>query len=414
MWVASSAQEIEERARAGDLPETPGFDAKAELPHTRKNVDLAKDVAAMATDGGVLLYGVAEDEHGNPTKAQPIELVGAPERVSQIVSTSIAEVPFIDLRPVPCADDPSRGYLVVIVPQSARAPHMVTVNGDHRYYGRDAKGNRILTEGDVARLYERRQRWEVDREQVLRDVVDHAPVAPQTGRGYVHAYTRPAAPNQGILERALETINEETVPLVEWFLKIAGSTVLYGEFAPSLERSPYLRRHGGDMWRWATLTPNEIAEVAALSSQEPSDPTDLVTVDLNIDGRGQLFCGRATDTHIGSNERVVIEVVIAGNVESFFAVMGALYEAAGYHGAVDVGLAVTGVKGAYSERGRRGFGGGVPYPVDTYTRTARIAAAELRTAPEISQALLRHFFESTTGIDGYNPWTESDNRQTGS
>jgi len=45
----------------------------------------------------------------------------------------------------------------VIVPQSARAPHMVIVKGDNRYYGRDARGNRVLNEGDVARLYERRQ-----------------------------------------------------------------------------------------------------------------------------------------------------------------------------------------------------------------------------------------------------------------
>jgi len=49
----------------------------------------------------------------------------------------------------------------------------------------------------------------------------------------------------------------------------------------------------------------------------------------------------------------VIEVVIAGNVEAFIAVMGALYVAAGYHGAVDVGAALTGVKGAESERARR-------------------------------------------------------------
>lgn len=77
----------------------------------------------MATDGGVLLYGVAEDDQGNPTVPESIPLRGAPERVSQIVSTSISEVPFIEPpRSYPCADDPSRGYLAVVVPQSARAP----------------------------------------------------------------------------------------------------------------------------------------------------------------------------------------------------------------------------------------------------------------------------------------------------
>jgi hypothetical protein len=49
------------------------------------------------------------------------------------------------------------GYLVVIIPASPRAPHMVTLEGENRYYGRGATGNRILNQGDVARLYQRRE-----------------------------------------------------------------------------------------------------------------------------------------------------------------------------------------------------------------------------------------------------------------
>jgi hypothetical protein len=405
MWVPSSAHEIEDAARSGDLRETSSFDAKADLPQPMKNSEVAKDVAAMATNGGVLLYGVAEDEHGNPSEPQPISLAGAPERVSQIVSTSIAEVPFIDVRAFPCEEDPSKGYLVVIVPQSARAPHMVIVGGDNRYYGRDAKGNRILTEADVARLYERRQRWEVDREQVLRDVIAHPPAPPREGQGYVYAYTRPTVLDQSILEHAQEKTGAPGPggPMVQWLLNVVHSTVLRGRYGPSLEQSPYLYRFGGDMWRWANRTRESITE-------EDFDPGNLVVIDFNIDGRGQMFCGRATDALLGKPEqRYVIEVVIAGSVEAFFAVMGALYEAADYHGSVDVGLALTGVRGAESER-LRGFLHHEPhaYPVDIYTRTARVAAAELRASAKLGHQLLRHFFEATTGIDGYNPWTEPE------
>jgi hypothetical protein len=104
--------------------------------------------------------------------------------------------------------------------------------------------------------------------------------------------------------------------------------------------------------------------------------------------------------------------VIAGNVEAFFAVMGVVYAAAEYHGTVDVGLAITGLKGAESERALRGFPRPVPhtYPIDVYTRTTRIAAAELGDAPALGQRLLRHFFAATTEIEDYNPWTEPDNR----
>jgi hypothetical protein len=90
----------------------------------------------MTTDGGVLLYGVAEDEDKRATIPRPIELAGAAERVDQIVQTSIAEAPYIDVRPYPTEDDATVGYLLVIVPQSVRAPHQVTVNSDLRFYGR--------------------------------------------------------------------------------------------------------------------------------------------------------------------------------------------------------------------------------------------------------------------------------------
>lgn len=409
VWVPRSAPEIEDAAQAGSLVEGPSFDAKADLPPARKNADVAKDVAAMATDGGVLLYGVGEDEHGNPTQPEPILLAGAPERVAQIVSTAITEVPFIDVRTFQRADDPTSGYLVVIVPQSARAPHMVVVGGDHRYYGRDAKGNRVLSEADVARLYERRQRWGVDREQVLVEVLRSAPVMPVAGRGYVHAFTRPAAQDPGIFERAIEAFGGSS-SAHQRLLNTVNAAELRGTYGPSLESASYWRRHGGDMWRLSNYGPDDLAHVNAAPDTE-RDPTNIVVIDLNLDGRGQLFCGRATDSMIDApDHRYVIEVVIAGNVEVFFKAMGDVYEAANYHGAVDVGLALTGLVGAHSERRRRSLHPGPPYPVDTYSRTDRVAAAELRTAPDLSQRLLRHFFEASTGIDGYNPWTQPQNR----
>lgn len=52
---------------------------------------------------------------------------------------------------------------------------MLTIAGDNRYWGRGATGNRILTEREVARLYERRERWEVDRDRMLDETVSRMP-----------------------------------------------------------------------------------------------------------------------------------------------------------------------------------------------------------------------------------------------
>ncbi len=77
MWVPKSEREILAAIEAGDLSETSSFDVKAALPMQGKSKDLAVDVAAMANDGGVLLYGVGEDERGRPTILSPIKLHGA-------------------------------------------------------------------------------------------------------------------------------------------------------------------------------------------------------------------------------------------------------------------------------------------------------------------------------------------------
>src|SRR5688500_5645651 len=99
MWGPKDADEIETAARRSNLTETSTFDAKEALPATaKKNKDVAVDVAAMSTDGGDLLYGIAEDADGRPTVPQPIELAGTAERVDQIVQHGIAEPPYVEFR----------------------------------------------------------------------------------------------------------------------------------------------------------------------------------------------------------------------------------------------------------------------------------------------------------------------------
>src|SRR4051812_26843325 len=109
MWRPESAEEIERAAVAGDLAETPRFEVKEALPQPKRNVDSAIDVSAMTPEGGQILIGVAEDEHDQPTIPKPIELTGAADRIAQIVSTSVAEVPDYGSREFPLSSDASRG-----------------------------------------------------------------------------------------------------------------------------------------------------------------------------------------------------------------------------------------------------------------------------------------------------------------
>lgn len=193
MWIPKTAEEVEVAARAGELAETPSFDAKAALPAPKKNASLAIDVAAMSTDGGVLVYGIAEDDDGRPTIPTPIELAGAGQRIDQIVATSLSEVPFVKVEELPLKSDPAKGYLVVVILQSERAPHQVTVGQEFRFYSRGPKGNRILAEGEVARLYRRREEWTQDRMALLETAIRHAEIPEGADPGHLHGFTRPVS-----------------------------------------------------------------------------------------------------------------------------------------------------------------------------------------------------------------------------
>lgn len=77
MWLPKDTPDLEQQVTSGTLEETDTFDAKDSLP---SNKETAKDIAAMSTDGGVLLCEVREDQNGNPTEFNPIELAGTPVR----------------------------------------------------------------------------------------------------------------------------------------------------------------------------------------------------------------------------------------------------------------------------------------------------------------------------------------------
>ncbi len=207
MWIPKTVEELEDRVTNGSLEESPTLDFKREVPSNNK--EIAKDIAAMTTDGGVLIYGVGEGHHGRPTELTPIPLSGLPERIDQIARSGIHEPPTISIKALFKGAD--TGYLIVVVPQSPRAPHMVQLRGDHRFYGRGATGNQILTEGDVARLYRQRADWQRDAHQLLEDAIEASPFKPGDGSGLLFLIASPSGADRDLLRRtdASPTLQQE-------------------------------------------------------------------------------------------------------------------------------------------------------------------------------------------------------------
>jgi len=394
MWAPTTTDELEQAVREQSVPETAIVDFKEALPTAKKNHDLAVDVAAMSTEGGVLIYGVAEDEHKQPTVLAPIELAGARERLAQIAQSSILPPPELDVRTLPIPDDPGRGYLVVAVPRSATAPHQVISGKDYRYYGRGATGNRILTEGEVALLYQRRDRWQLDRDEYLSEVVRDAMFEPDDQLIYAHAFVRPVATDDELVERAAP--GGDVQMLLHEVREHAAQFAAEDGYVPDLRHASSIRRRGADGWLLHD----------GLQAREQPHPRDVVYVDLDRDGTMRFFCGRVGDTH-SSGHRLIFENSIAGNTAVAFAIVGLIYERAGFVGDVDLGIAVTNLAGAVSMRVHRtGFWSGSGFGSDDYRRTARVPAGRLAADPrQVIRELCSRMFEITlpSGADAFAP-----------
>jgi hypothetical protein len=408
MWIPESAEELERLVAEGALPETEVFDAKAALPEVRKNADLAWDVAAMSTDGGVLLYGVGEDADGRPTVLMPFQLKDQRERVDQIVRTSLAEVPYIDVRELPLERDASSGYLLIVVPASARAPHQVIVKGkhQHRFYGRGPTGNRVLSEGDIARLYERRQRSEVDRERILREIVSVAPEqAPSESRAHMHAFARPVFPDQELWRRARRDAGNQDV--IAGLTEAAARAAAPGGYDPALHvHGRAWRAQGADAWRAEVTRRQRAMTIAKVEDERRIEVAEEVNLrcDVNIDGRGQLYCSRVaerTRRDSGGNPLLFFEQIAAGNLASFLAVMAELYERASYFGSVDVGVLLLGLDGAIPSSAP--YADPTVYNAEAYSRTRRYAAGAMGDSQSVAMDLLGSLFEMLLG-ESYSPF----------
>jgi hypothetical protein len=111
--------------------------------------------------------------------------------------------------------------------------------------------------------------------------------------------------------------------------------------------------------------------------------------------------------HPHATKRIILELVIAGNLASFLTMLGTLYRLSHYHGQVDIGAAVTGLTGAQSmiRAKSSGYFFTHPYAADSYRRTTRVAASQLEEPKSIVRSMFRGLFNTATGQSDFDPFT---------
>ncbi|TET05975.1 MAG: ATP-binding protein, partial [Candidatus Thorarchaeota archaeon] len=127
------------------------LDFKQKLPENddKSKREFLADVSSFANAvGGHLIYGLEEDE-GVPLKLTPLK--GNPDadilRLESMILNGIRpRIAGIDTHEVPCKD----GYVIIIwVPPSANALHMVTFSGHDKFYSRSSRGKYPLTVDEI-------------------------------------------------------------------------------------------------------------------------------------------------------------------------------------------------------------------------------------------------------------------------
>ena len=396
MWIPKDEQEIVSAMRNGSLEETLTFDAKREIP--LKNIDTAKDVSALAnTAGGVLLYGVDEDSDGRLTVLNPIILENQRERIDQIVRSSVDEVPRFTISRIETQTDTSKGYLVVVVPPSERAPHMVIVKGERRFYGRGETGNYILSQTEVGRLYERRRLVESNILPELEKAIAEAPLADNDEFAHLHIVARPVFLDDTILTKALSSGQSHTELLRVLVQSAADGSVYADQYSPDFQPpSSWTRRPEG-----------YFGKLQYSSGTDTRPDAHTLFLQVNLDGSAQLFCGRAAELAGRVQRKEFFSSIVAGNTTRFLALLGDLYEKAAYFGMVDTAVAVTGLGGSVLHRPRNPFSDLPRYEGRDYRRSSRSAAELLKEdSKRVAAGLLMPLLDAISqGTE--NPFKES-------
>lgn len=352
-WQPTTEQELLDALAAGILEEGHSLELKKQIPRgSSANKELARDLASFAIDGGLILIGIAESDDGHHV-ANPVELDGLRERIDQ-VARSLCDPPVLcATTPLRSATDGSLGYLVVRIPPSSNAPHMV----DGVYYGRSDTTKFRLPDSDVLRLHERRRTQEDAGWSLLRDAVAKDPV-PIDERTQAHLFIV-ANPTTAPDDLALSIVDGEgwTDRLRALLLRGLEPPALLGGtgFAPD--------------WHSASNMARRPDGVAASTNQLESDRTiradaygreDILEIQVSERGVVRLFLGRLSDTPRSSYpdespSPVLFDEAAVLMTRRVLSLANGISETCGYFGPWSIGVAATGVSGLAAYDGRRSF-----------------------------------------------------------
>lgn len=352
-------------AQGGVLAETQWVELKAGLPADVRaaNLEVGRDLASLSVDGGVLIVGVRDPG----TKAEHVvgttdDLENLKSRIDQVAGSVRVQPPLsVQMTSIDHPTDAERYVLIVRVPASTSAPHMV----DEKYWGRGATGKRPLLDVEVSRLFAERRGRRDDFKARLEGLSKTVDPLPPTLRNFGHLYLL-VEPEAAVVGPPLSDVVAGQLPLQV----VLNSLSFNPQWSPSFESLRYPIGHPDGL---------------ALSSVAPGNERDqeayLMYLLLNDGGSVQLASGQATRAYrdkMGIPVNQLMEII--HQALQLAAHLGSSY--LHYAGMWRLGVHAQGLKGhlpgqALTESGIASFVRFTPFQSEEYTRLATATAEEL-------------------------------------
>lgn len=372
MWRPSTEDELRSTIDAGGLEETHFFEVKELVPATSAGrKELARDLAQFSIDGGVLLIGAAEVDGQPGWSLAPTPLQGLSERIDQIARSTIDPPLTIRISQFRATADDGTGYVVVEVPASPVAPHMV----DGKYYGRGDKTRHQLSDSEVERLHAARRTLHDEAGRLLDEEITRDPYPAelrQEGHLYLVAQPLHAAPDlahdlidNGDVHRLLQFSGEQ---LVERSLR---------EWAPNpAYASNFSRRADGVAHSSYELAGARQVTDAETAAQRESNSVDL---ELRDDGGLRIFVGRAT--YVQRGDLMIMDGLMLAYATRIVECARSVAYQTGYYGRWLLGVACDGLAGGRSAAEGGFYSDRPAYSANTYRQTTTAEYFELDQQP---------------------------------
>ncbi|MFD0287674.1 AlbA family DNA-binding domain-containing protein [Streptomyces lutosisoli] len=378
-WIPKTEGDLSAGIASGLMEETHYLDLKEALAGKADNRELARDLASFAIDGGTLIIGISEDKTNRTFALAPQPLKGLPEKVEQ-VARSIADPPLNVLtEPIDASANDGTGYLIVHIPASPAAPHMV----DGRYYGRGDKTKHQLSDPEVIRLHLQRKVTETDALALLQQEINQDPLSEYGEQSHFFLLAQPTAGRSDMLldltnganwrHRLAEVVNQ------------AYTTELNGiltQFTPNLSDATQGHRRAGG----AALSSHNLTDGRRHQPTGRWGDEDAIEVQFLEDGGLRLYSSRLSDNPGESNggEQALFDAAAVGLTRRMLEVIRLTAEQAGYFGNWSLAVGATRLQGRrrYAGGEARAFAGlSARYTQDTYQQATGATWADLNTTP---------------------------------